>query len=151
MVITSLAFENQGKIPVEYTCNGENVSPPLLISGVPEEAQSLALILEDPDVPKSFKPDGLFVHWLAWDIPPDITELPEGIEPPGVIGQNGAGKAGYTGPCPPDREHRYFFKLFALDTLLTDARIANREDLLKAMEGHILAEAELVGKYEQIK
>jgi len=151
MTITSPAFEDNGTIPVEYTCDGQNISPPLLIANIPAEAQSLALIMEDPDVPKSLRADGLFVHWLVWDMEPDIAEIPEGGEPPGFVGQNTAGRAGYTGPCPPDREHRYFFKLYALDVTLVEARIANKDDLEKAMEGHILANATLMGRYNRKK
>ncbi|OGE80782.1 MAG: kinase inhibitor [Candidatus Doudnabacteria bacterium RIFCSPLOWO2_02_FULL_48_8] len=151
MKITSPAFEHGDIIPQTYTCDGMDISPPLLFIDVPKEAQSLALIMEDPDVPKTIRPDGLWVHWLVWDMPSDVAEIPEGVEAPGVIGQNTSGEARYHGPCPPQAEHRYFFKLFALDINLTEARIASREDFFAAMAGHILAETELMGKYNRQK
>lgn len=149
MKIISPAFENNQSIPKTYTCDGENINPPLLFVDVPTNAKSLALIMEDPDVPKNLRADGLFVHWLVWDMPTDVKEIPEGAEPPGVIGQNTSGSAGYTGPCPPDREHRYFFKLYALGSTLTEARIANRDDFLSAIESHVITEAELMGRYKR--
>ncbi|MBI2356047.1 MAG: YbhB/YbcL family Raf kinase inhibitor-like protein [Candidatus Doudnabacteria bacterium] len=149
MKILSPAFEHSQPIPKVYTCDGQNISPPLMFVDVPKEAKSLALIMEDPDVPKNIRPDGLWVHWMVWDMPPDVAEIPEGAEAPGVIGQNTSGQASYEGPCPPDREHRYFFKLYALDQTMTSARIANRDDFLSAIEGHVIAEAELMGKYNR--
>ncbi|MBI4049634.1 MAG: YbhB/YbcL family Raf kinase inhibitor-like protein [Candidatus Doudnabacteria bacterium] len=149
MKILSPAFEHNQPIPSIYTCDGENINPPLTFVDVPKEAKSLALLMEDPDVPKNIRPDGLWVHWMVWDMPPEVMEIPEGGEAPGVIGQNTSGSASYAGPCPPDREHRYFFKLYALDMVLTEARIANRDDFLKAIEGRIIAEAELIGRYQR--
>lgn len=151
MKISSPAFEHNQSIPKIYTCDGENISPPLIFVDVPPDTQSLSLIMEDPDVPKDRKPDGLWLHWIVWDMPAEVVEIAEGAEAPGVIGQNTKGEARYGGPCPPDREHRYFFKLFALDTVLTEARIANKDDLTRAMEGHILAQAELMGRYNRQK
>lgn len=150
MKIISPAFEHGQSIPKAYTCDGKNISPPLTFVDVPPEAKSLALIVDDPDVPKNLRSDGLWIHWLVWDIPPSITEIPEGTKPPGVVGQNTSGTSGYTGPCPPDREHRYFFKLYALDTILTEAKIATKDDLEKAMNGrHVIETAELMGRYNR--
>jgi Raf kinase inhibitor-like YbhB/YbcL family protein len=144
--ITSSAFPPNGPIPSKYTCDGQSVTPPLAFSSVPARTQSLVLIVDDPDVPKSLMPSGVFDHWLVWDLPGDSKGLAEGA---GKSGINGTGQQGYIGPCPPDREHRYFFKLYALDTKITGAKIANKTDLEKAMEGHIIEKAELVGRYER--
>lgn len=150
MELKSTAFEEEGRIPLKYTCDGENVSPPISISGVPDGAESLVLIMDDPDVPKSVRPDGVWDHWLVWNIPPDTREIPEGEEPSGTVGQNTSGSTGYQGPCPPDREHRYFFRLYALDTAL-DLRPegTRKDDILSAMSGHVLEEAELMGRYNR--
>lgn len=151
--LTSTAFENNGKIPSQFTCDAENVSPPLQISGVPEGAKSLVLIMDDPDVPKQLKPDGVFDHWTLFNIPPDTTEIVQSGSI-GMAGINGAGKSQYTGPCPPREyepsEHRYFFKLYALDTTLDLSAGASKADVLSAMEGHIIGEAELMGKYKRV-
>ena len=144
--VTSPAFQNNGVIPAKYTCDGAGSNPALQFSGVPAAAKSLALIVEDPDVPRNLKPDGMFDHWVLWDIAPDRKGIAEGE---GKDGVNETGSAGFMGPCPPDREHRYFFKLFALDKKLTGVKIANKKDLEKAMEGHILERAELVGRYNK--
>ena len=154
MKLESSAFEHEGTIPAKYTCDGSppagGISPPLKISDVPPGTRSLFLNMDDPDVPKSIRPDGLWNHWLVWNIPPETTEITEGQEPAGVVGKNTGGKFGYQGPCPPDREHRYFFKLYALDTMLDlPAETAAKADLEKAMEGHILAQAELMGRYNR--
>jgi len=142
--ISSPAFQNNGVIPAKYTCDGAGTNPALQFSGVPAKAKSLALIVEDPDVPKNLKADGMFDHWVLWDIAPTAKGIAEGD---GKGGMNETGTAGFMGPCPPDREHRYFFKLFALDTKLTGAKIAGTKDLEKAMDGHVLEKAELVGRY----
>lgn len=150
MNITSPAFGHNQSIPAKYTCDGENINPPLLISAVPPEAKSLVLIMEDLDVPKYIKPDGMWDHWLVWDMLPATTEILEGREPRGIIGENSGGGKGYAGPCPPDREHRYFFKLFALDLAslgLPDS--ASKAEVEKAMESHVLAEAHLIGHYQR--
>ena len=146
MRITSPAFDNNGSIPSKFTCDGAGVNPALQFSGVPATAKSLALIVEDPDVPKNLKADGLFEHWLMWDIAPDSKGFAEGA---GKGGINETGSAGFMGPCPPDREHRYFFRLFALDVKLTGAKISTKADLDKAMAGHIIGQAELVGLYKR--
>jgi Raf kinase inhibitor-like YbhB/YbcL family protein len=148
MTITSDVFEAGGLIPAKYTCDGENVSPPLAFAGVPGGTESLTLIVDDPDVPKSIRPDGMWTHWLVWNMPVNMSAIAEGGVPNGVIGQNSGGNKQYSGPCPPDREHRYFFKLFALDTILDlDANSVGKADLERAMDGHILAEAQLMGRY----
>lgn len=150
MVIQSDVFEPEGLIPAKFTCDGDNVSPPLVFSGVPENAESLVLIIDDPDVPKTIRPDGMWTHWLVWNMPAEIAGVAEGALPEGVIGRNSSGAKQYGGPCPPDREHRYFFKLFALDTILDlDANSVSQADLENAMTGHILAEAQLMGRYDR--
>ena len=149
MKITSTQFQNQGRIPVRYTCNGENINPPLEFSDVPEQAKSLVLIMEDPDVPKHLREDGMWNHWLLWNIDPSTTQIIEGHEPDAVHGITTSNTLKYVGPCPPDREHRYFFKLYALDTELNLQEGATKEELLHAMAGHNIEEAELIGLYEQ--
>jgi Raf kinase inhibitor-like YbhB/YbcL family protein len=149
MKLSSSAFEESGKIPSKYTCDGDNINPPLKISDVPSTTKSLALIMEDPDVPKDLRPDGMWDHWVVFNIPPGTPEIPEGQEPPGTHGVGTSGNQNYFGPCPPDREHRYFFKLFALDSELDLQKKATKPELEKAMEGHILEKAELMGRYER--
>jgi hypothetical protein len=149
MILTSSVFDDGQKIPSKYTCDGENVNPPLSISDVPSGAQSLALIMEDPDVPRNLREDGMWDHWVVFNISPDFRKIEEGKEPPGTPGVGTNGNQGYFGPCPPDREHRYFFKLFALDTRLNLPEKATKQDVEKAMEGHILDRAELIGRYER--
>jgi len=147
--LTSTAFSQGGEIPVKYTCKGEDLSPPLSWSGVPEGAKSLVLICDDPDAPR-----GTFVHWVVYNIPSSASGLPEGVpaepslEDGTLQGTNHFGKIGYGGPCPPPGPaHRYFFKLYALDTTLELPPGATKEQVLKAMEGHVLAETELVGTF----
>ncbi|MBI4022890.1 YbhB/YbcL family Raf kinase inhibitor-like protein [Candidatus Berkelbacteria bacterium] len=145
MKLTSPAFEQSGAIPTRYTCQGGDVSPPLAIADVPDGTKSLALIVDDPDAPV-----GLWVHWLVWNLDPTLTEIPAGTVPRGgVEGTTSAKTTGYHGPCPPDREHRYYFKVFALDTLLELPPSTAKADLEAAMEGHIVNHAELMGRYEQ--
>lgn len=152
LTLTSPAFENGSSIPSRFTCDGDNMSPPLSWSGVPEGTKSLALIMDDPDVPKALKPDGVFDHWTLFNIPPETREIPEGGSV-GVPGVNGAGKKAYTGPCPPPQyepsEHRYFFRLYALDTMLSLSSGASKKEVLAVMQGHILAETELLGRYKR--
>lgn len=146
MKITSSAFQNNESIPSKYTCDGENVSPPLEISDVPAEAKSLALIVDDPDAPLA----GGFVHWVVFNIDPTTKEIRENSVPQGATeGMNSAGRTGYTSPCPPSGTHRYFFKLYALDAELALDNSAKREDVEKAMEGKILDQATLVGLYQR--
>ena len=146
--ITSPAFAANGLIPAKFTCDGAGPNPALVFSGVPAKAQSLVLIVDDPDVPRNLVPSGVFDHWLIWDIAPTSKGFAEGE---GKGGVNGMGQTGFMGPCPPDREHRYFFKLYALDVKLTGAKIANKQDLEAAMKGHVLEQAELVGRYERTR
>ncbi len=150
--ITSLAFPPNGKIPPRYTCDGEDLSPPLAWRGVPAEAASLALIVDDPDAPDPAAPRTIWTHWLLYDLPPDNVGLPEGVRrlPPGTReGLNDWQRTGYGGPCPPVGRHRYFFRLFALDVLLSDLNLPGRDELLAALRGHVLDEAELVGLYQR--
>ena len=153
LTLISAAFENGASIPSRFTCDGENISLPLSWEGVPGGTQSFALIMDDPDVPKQLKPDGVFDHWTLFNISPDTTEITTGSTA-GTPGANGAGKHQYTGPCPPREyepsEHRYFFRLYALDTTLDLPEGASKADVLTAMEGHVLAEAELMGKYKRL-
>lgn len=145
MRISSSFFENNQMIPVKYTCDGDNINPPLSISDVPDDAKTLALIVDDPDAPI-----GLWVHWIVWNITPDTREIAENFVPKGATeGMTDFGKPGYGGPCPPDSEHRYFFKVFALDTELNLDPKADKEALEEAMVGHVLDRAELVGLYKR--
>lgn len=145
--ITSPAFSQDGKIPVKYTCDGSNANPSLSISGVPDNAQSLAIIVDDPDAP-----NGTFNHWVAWNIDPKIDTIQENKLPSGAVsGTNSAGKVGYVGPCPPSGTHRYIFTEYALDTKLDLGSSAKKEDLLKAMEGHVIGQGELTGKYSRVQ
>ena len=147
--LTSTVFEHNGKIPSEYTCDGEDISPELMIEDVPAGAKSLALVMDDPDVPKHIRPDGLWVHWVVWNIPTDTKKIAKANEPEGVQGITNFGRTGYGGPCPPDREHRYFFKLYALDTSLDIPEGSTKDVLEKAMEGNIIEQTELIGMYEK--
>ena len=115
MKLTSTAFKQGERIPSIYTCDGDNVNPPLEITGVPHDAESLVLIMDDPDVPRHLREDGMWDHWLVFDMPPDTGTIEENSEPDGTPGTGTNETTGYFGPCPPDREHRYFFKVFALD------------------------------------
>lgn len=149
MKLTSSAFEHGARIPSQYTCDGPNINPPLKISDVPSGARSLVLIMDDPDVPKKLRQDGMWDHWIVYNIPPETREVPEGKEPKGTHGTGTGGNLDYYGPCPPDREHRYFFKLYALDTILDLKPKASKKMVEHAMAGHVLAAAELMGKYER--
>ena len=148
MELKSSAFEAGGIIPEKYTCDGPDVSPPLSWSDVPGGAKSLALIADDPDAPM-----GTWVHWVAWNIPPNARALEEDVPkrdtlPNGMQqGTTDFRSIGYGGPCPPSGTHRYFFKLYALDTTLNLPPSTAKKDLEKAMQGHILKQAELMGKY----
>ncbi len=144
MRLSSPAFENGGSIPSVHTCDGRDTSPPLRIADVPQEAQALALVMDDPDAP-----GGTFDHWLVWNIPPETTEIPEGQEPQGVQGRTDFGKMGYGGPCPPSGTHTYRFRLYALDAELDLREGANKRRLQAAMEGHVLSEALLEGNYSR--
>ena len=143
LIISSPAFENEGVIPAKYTCDGEEINPPLQVKSIPEGTKTLAIIVEDPDAPK-----GTFDHWLAWNIPPE-NAVEEG-RPAGISGTNSAGKTGYHGPCPPSGYHRYYFYLFALDSSLNLKAGANKNELKEAMKGHILAGGSLMGRYQKV-
>ncbi len=153
--LSSSAFTEGGSIPTKYTCEGEDTSPPLTWSGAPANTKSFAIIVDDPDAPDPAAPKMTYVHWVAYNIPPNITSLAEGAGkgamPAGSKeGLNDWKKAEFGGPCPPIGTHRYFFKLHALDTTL-DVSKPTKPDLLSAMKGHILAETQLMGTYKKTK
>jgi Raf kinase inhibitor-like YbhB/YbcL family protein len=152
--IESTVFDDGGGIPVKYTCEGEDVAPPLVFSGVPEGTQCLVLIVDDPDAPDPAAPRMTWVHWVLFNLPADTTSLPEGCGagdlPPGTgEGLNDWQRSGYGGPCPPIGRHRYFHKLYALDTRLPDMVRPTKQEVEVAMQGHVLAEATLVGTYQK--
>ncbi|MGE0353818.1 MAG: YbhB/YbcL family Raf kinase inhibitor-like protein [Gemmatimonadales bacterium] len=154
LTITSKAFSHGGDIPARFTCDGDDLAPPLSWDGVPPGTASLALIVDDPDAPDPKAPRRTWVHWVVYDIPPAAGGLPEGAGagtlPPGAReGKNDAGQTGYGGPCPPIGQHRYFHKLYALDITLGDLKHPSKADLEAAMQGHILAQAELIGRYRR--
>ena len=152
MKLTSPRFDYGKKIPEDYTCDRENVSPHLEISEVPIKAKSLVLIMEDPDIPDFVKEKyniQIWVHWVVFNIPPNTKTIEEGKNPEGVLGVSTSGKPFYTGPCPPDKEHRYFFKLFALDTTLNLKKEATKKQVEELMKGHIIKEAILMGTYKR--
>lgn len=149
MQFTSPEFNNNSRIPSEYTCDGKDINPPLEISGVPQGAKSLVIIMDDPDVPKHLRADGMWDHWIKFNIPPTIIKIVAGEEPKGVSGLGTSGNLQYHGPCPPDREHRYFFKLYALDSNLSLSEGVIKKEVEKAIKGHILEQAVLVGVYER--
>lgn len=148
--ITSSAFEDGGLIPAKYTCDGADVSPPLQWDAVPEGTRSIALICDDPDAPM-----GTWVHWVLFNLPSDAKELAENIPTEETLpngakqGVNDFGRVGYGGPCPPGGTHRYFFKIYALDTEVGLQAGADKRRLLKTMEGHILEQGQLIGKYKR--
>lgn len=145
MKIESTVFKNNEEIPSKYTCDGESINPELVFKDVPEEAKSLSLIMDDPDAPM-----GTWDHWVMWNISPYTRGIKENSIPENaIVGKGTRGINAYTPPCPPDREHRYFFKLYALDMPITLKENTNKKDLLSAMKGHILAEAELMGRYKR--
>jgi len=150
MKLTSNAFAPNGEIPTAYTCEGRDVAPPLAWSGLPEGTQTLALIADDPDAPDPAAPKMTWVHWVLYDIPASAAGLAQGATdlPAGTReGLNDWKRTGYGGPCPPVGRHRYFFKLYALDTSLSFAQPPTKQQLEQAMKGHVLAHAELVGTY----
>jgi Raf kinase inhibitor-like YbhB/YbcL family protein len=148
--LTSSAFAPDSMIPSKYTCDGEDISPPLAWDTVPEGTKSLALISDDPDAPM-----GTWVHWVVYNLPAAARSLPENVPPYAVIedggeqGTNDFGNTGYGGPCPPGGTHRYFFKLYALDTELSLSGKARKKDVEKAMQGHVLGQGELMGRYRR--
>ena len=152
MELSSPAFTNGGDIPSRYTCEGQDTAPPLAWSGLPEGTRSLALVVDDPDAPDPAHPQRTWVHWVLYDIPPTAAGLPEGGRPlpEGTLeGLNDWKRSGYGGPCPPIGRHRSFFKLYALDQRLADQRQPSQAALEKAMQGHVLAQAQLQGTYQK--
>ncbi|NOY46426.1 MAG: YbhB/YbcL family Raf kinase inhibitor-like protein [Deltaproteobacteria bacterium] len=154
--IRSPAFADGAEIPVRYTCDGDDVSPPLEWTGVPAGTQSLVLIVDDPDAPDPRAPRMTWVHWVLYNLPPETRGLPEGVSasdlPPGTgQGLNDWKRTGYGGPCPPVGRHRYFHKLYALSERLPDLGTPTKAALLRAMEGKVLGKAELVGTYERAR
>lgn len=150
--LVSPAFSANAAIPARHTCEGNDVSPALQWSGMPEGTRSLALIVDDPDAPDPAAPQRTWVHWVLYNLPASSTGLPEGAAqlPAGTReGQNDWQRTGYGGPCPPKGRHRYFHKLYALDVELPDLHQPDKAQLLKAMEGHVLGQGELVGTYEK--
>jgi Raf kinase inhibitor-like YbhB/YbcL family protein len=150
MEIKSSSFNHEDMIPAKYTCDGQNISPSLAWSGAPKETKSFALICDDPDAPV-----GTWIHWVIFDIPANVNGFPENVvrkeEVPGLgkNGKNSSQNFGYDGPCPPGGTHRYYFKLYALDAMLNLKAGLTKEDLLAAMKGHVLAEAQIMGRYKR--
>jgi len=154
LTLLSPAFGPHGPIPPQFTCDGDNASPPIGWSGAPPHTASYVLIVDDPDAPDPAAPKRVFVHWVLYNIPAAARELEEAVTaavlPSGTReGVNDAKRPGYTGPCPPIGRHRYFFKLYALDTLLTGLDRPTKADVERAMQGHVIESAELVGTYEK--
>lgn len=144
MKLESEDFEEGKSIPKEFTCDGDDISPKLVFKDIPEEAKSLALIMDDPDAPGS-----TFVHWIVWNIPPDTKEILKGEKITYLQGRTGFGSKKYGGPCPPSGTHRYFFKLYALDTMLSLGEESTKAELKEAMEGHVVSEVSLMGTYQR--
>lgn len=152
--LMSPAFGHEQPIPVVYTCEGKDASPPLKWSDAPSGTKSFALIVDDPDAPDPRAPRIVWVHWVLYNLPADATELPEAVQPaalpPGTReGLNDWKRTGYGGPCPPIGRHRYFHKLYALDVVLPDLGKPTKKDLERAMQGHVLGEAQLIGTYQK--
>lgn len=149
-VLTSTAFKEGEKIPRKFTCDGDDISPPLKWTSAPSETKSLALITDDPDAPM-----GTWVHWVIFNIPPSVKDLAEGVPVKDLLqsgalqGRNDSRTIGYSGPCPPGGTHRYYFKLYALDTTLSLKSGCTKPDVVKAMDGHIMAQAQLMGRYSR--
>ena len=154
LALTSSAFTHNGPIPRQYTCQGDDISVPLAWSGVPEGARSLALVVDDPDAPDPAAPKRTWVHWVLYNLPAGDGGLKQAVRsgalPAGTLeGRNDWGRTGYGGPCPPVGRHRYFHKLYALDTVLPDLGQPTKSELEKAMHGHVLARFELIGTYQK--
>lgn len=141
--VTSPAFNDNDFIPAKYTCEGQNISPAIEVKNIPPQTKTLAIIVDDPDAP-----NGTFVHWVAWNLPPE--NIAENVVV-GMMGKNGRGSKGYTGPCPPSGTHHYHFNVYALDANLSLQEAAGKEELKAAMEGHILGSGELIGLYKKTK
>lgn len=150
--LTSTAFSANASIPSQYTCDGTQASPPLTIAGTPEGTQSFVLIFEDLDVPRQLKPDGVFLHWLVFNIPGSISEITENAQI-GVLGANSLGKNAYASPYPPPEyepsEHRYVFTLSALDKVLSLKIGASKDEVTSAMRGHVIRQTQLIGRYKR--
>jgi Raf kinase inhibitor-like YbhB/YbcL family protein len=154
MDLSSTAFTQGGDIPRRCTCEGDDLAPPLAWSGVPERTRSLALIVDDPDAPDPAAPTTTWVHWVLFDIPPSAAAIPAGGQPlpdGAREGLNDWQRTGYGGPCPPIGRHRYYFKLYALDTLLPSLHRPTKAEVERAMQGHVLAQAQLIGTYQKGK
>jgi hypothetical protein len=154
MRIESSSFPNNGPIPVQHTCEGHDISPELFWTEIPQGTRSLVLIVDDPDAPDPAAPKRTWVHWVLYNIPPEAAGLPEGVEtsalPAGTReGLNDWNRTGYGGPCPPIGNHRYFHKLYALDTVLPDLKHPTKAALEKAMQGHVIAHSQLIGRYQK--
>ena len=154
LILTSPAFHHQGEIPARYTCDGDDVSPPLVWSGIPAGAESLVMIMDDPDAPDPQAPKMTWVHWALYNILPTVVGLPEAMVaknlPSGTLeGVNDWKRTGYGGPCPPIGRHRYFHKLYALNATLPDLNRPTKARLEQAMRGHVIAQAEIVGTYQR--
>ncbi|HEY4504980.1 MAG TPA: YbhB/YbcL family Raf kinase inhibitor-like protein [Candidatus Paceibacterota bacterium] len=153
MKIESVAIREGEMVPVRYTCDGEEISPAVSWSDTPAGTKSFALIFDDPDIPPAVRErlgTDAFDHWILYNIPPETRSIPEG-ESAGVLGRSSAGEAKYIGPCPPDREHRYFLKLYALDTLLDLPPSAAKKQVEQSMQGHVLAETTVVARYDRTR
>ncbi|MFX1519076.1 MAG: YbhB/YbcL family Raf kinase inhibitor-like protein [Promethearchaeota archaeon] len=145
LTITSPVFDQEGMIPKKYTCQGDDINPKLVIEGIPEGTKSLVLIMDDPDASV-----GTWDHWVVWNIDPGISKIEEDSTPKGgIIGRNSWSRNDYGGPCPPSGTHRYYFKLYALDTQLTIEEKSDKKIVEKAMKGHVIEEAVLMGKYKK--
>jgi Raf kinase inhibitor-like YbhB/YbcL family protein len=156
LTITSSAFQSRGDIPIVYTCQGKDLSPPLSWKGAPVNTKSLVLIVDDPDAPDPQAPQMIWVHWVLYNIPPSASGLPEGVAdeklPPQTLsGKNDWKKTGYKGPCPPTGRHRYFHKLYALDVVLPNLNMPTKAQLEQAMKGHVIGQGEIIGTYEKTK
>ena len=145
LTLTSSAFENNKEIPEKYSCDGQDINPPLSLEGIPEETKSLVLIMDDPDAPM-----GTWDHWIVFNIKPSTKTIAENSVPPGAVqGVNSFKKITYGGPCPPSGTHHYLFKLYALDTILDLDENTNKQDVERAMKGHVVAQTKLVGMYSK--
>jgi Raf kinase inhibitor-like YbhB/YbcL family protein len=142
MKLSSSAFSEGSNIPPKFTCDGADTSPPLKIEAVPDSTRALVLIVDDPDAP-----GGLFTHWVVWNVDPKASSVPAGKAPGGTQGTNDFGHAGYGGPCPPSGTHRYYFKIFALDQQLSLSAGAKRKEVDAAINGHVIGQAQLMGRY----
>ncbi len=156
LTLTSPAFAHNQTMPAQYTCEGDNISPPLEWSAPPDGTKSLVLIVDDPDAPDPAAPKMTWVHWVLYNLPPTSSGLIAGVqemELPGktLVGTNDRKNVGYNGPCPPVGTHRYFHKLYAIDTVLPDLHAPTKAEVLERIEGHVLAKAELIGLYQLTK